>query len=232
MDDSKTVANTTSVTNDEPGQFVTYVATAEAYFRRKFGQFEYLIDPQKSVLGQIAEWITFLPGAPPNDCVLAIKLPVALLFGVDVRRGFNRDALMHATAGRAVLNRAEVFRPTLTECEQSEDVAVEKIAMEIELPFPLCVVEFPPDYTAVRAISSPADGGLLRPVFAVVFRENGVLVVTVVLKRPGIPDYESMVLPVGRSTVEALLDALQEFARPCIPFVRATLNYLTRAAGC
>lgn len=231
MKNNSPVAITTSVISDEPGQFNTYVATAEAYFRRMFGQFEVLIDPHKSVLGQIARWVTFLPGAPPSDYGLDIKLPAALLFGMDARNGISRNVFLPAAAGRAVLNGATVFHPTLSECEQWENVAVEKVAMEIELSSPVCVVEFPPDYTAVRTISSPADGGLLRPVFAIVFRENGVLVATVVLKRPGDPDYEFMVMPVSRSTVEAVLEREPESGRPVIPFVRATLNCLIRAAG-
>lgn len=214
-----------------PGSFESYAAAVEAAMQQRFGRGVARIGRGDSFLIQIARGITFHPSPPPAEIGAHYSPPVRLLLASNAGAGLG-DALMLAAVGRAVASGPKLFRPSPRECEPLEQVEVGLTAAEITLPFPVCVVEFPPDYAANRIVPSPNDGSLIRPVFAVALEENGVVVVLIALsEKPGGRDFDTTGLPVSRSTVEEVIGRADERGTRFVPFLRVVLNFLMLAAG-
>jgi hypothetical protein len=73
-----------------------------------------------------------------------------------------RAAFLHLTAARPV-----IFRPSAQHCEALEQVTPNFTIAQYTQPYPVCIVEFPRDYTANRLIPlSPED----CPLFAIVVK--------------------------------------------------------------
>lgn len=73
-----------------------------------------------------------------------------------------RSAFLHLANPRPVL-----FRPTAQHCEALEQVNPNFTVAQYTQPYPVCIVEFPPDYAANRLIPlSPEDG----PLFAIIVK--------------------------------------------------------------
>ena len=215
-----------------PGPFQQYVAAVEALafgvpylseLNRKYG----------SPLVRVAKSMSFHPAPPPFEA--SVRADALLHMSMRAREeatGGGDDTTMLAAVGRAILAGPKLFRPTARHCEPLEQVEVGLNAAEINLPFPVCVVEFPPDYAADRIIPSPTDAEPVRPGFVVAVQENGVLLVNVVLPETrGGTVCDFLYLPVNESTVEAVLGRAGERGAAFAPFVRAALNFLMLAAG-
>lgn len=231
MESNWPVVHTAGKPWNGPGPFEQYVAAVEANsprvprpLRSKHGS--------DSPLVIVASHMTFHPAPPPFEA----RVEAHPLLGVQMRvkevlTGGGDDTPLHAAVGRAILAGPKLFRPTARECEPLEQVEVGLTAADIALPFPVCVVEFPPDYAADRIVPSPTDAEPVRPGFVVAVQENGVLIVNIVLpetQNDFLNDF--LYLPVNESTVEEALGRAGERAA-FAPFVRVALNFLMLAAG-
>ncbi|MFO0800197.1 MAG: hypothetical protein U0804_22245 [Gemmataceae bacterium] len=209
-----------------PGPFEQYVAAVEARSPKA-------LRPHASPFVLIANGMSFHPAPPPNEVrVQSDRLLGLYMQAREEATGGGDDTPLYAAVGRVILAGPKLFRPTARECEPLEQVEVGLTAADINLPFPVCVVEFPPDYAADRIIPSPTDAVPVRPGFVVAVQENGVLTVNIVL-----PETQNdilcdfLYLPVNESTVEEVLGRVGGRGASFAPFVRAALNFLMLAAG-
>lgn len=226
MESNWPVVHTAGKPWNGPGPFEQYVAAVEAHSPK-------IPRSHISPFVLIATGMSFHPAPPPNE----VRVQSRTLLGLWMRAkeeatGGGDDTPLHAAVGRAILAGPKLFRPTARECEPLEQVEVGLTAADIALPFPVCVVEFPPDYAADRIIPSPTDAEPVRPGFVVAVQENGVLIVNVVLpetQNDFLNDF--LYLPVNESTVEEALGRAGVRGAAYVPFVRAALSFLMLAAG-
>lgn len=215
-----------------PGPFEQYVTAVEARSakvprRLRTGH------QSDSLFVLIANSMTFHPAPPPFEAVIRVNTLLGMSMQArEEATGGGDDTPMHAAVGRAILAGPKLFRPTARECEPLEQVEVGLTAADIHLPFPVCVVEFPPDYAADRIVPSPKDAESVRPGFVVAVQENGVLTVNIVLPETrdgGI--YDFLYLAVNKSTIEEVLGRVGGRGAGFAPFIRVALNFLMLAAG-
>jgi hypothetical protein len=232
MENNWPVVHTAGKPWNGPGPFEQYVAAVEAH-SPKVPRLLRSGHQSDSQFVFISTRMSFRPAPPPFEA--RVEAHPVLGWHMRVKQemtGNGDDTPMFAAVGRAILAGPKLFRPTARECEPLEQVEVGLTAADIKLPFPVCVVEFPPDYAADRIIPSPTDAEPVRPGFVVAVQENGVLTVNIVL--PETRDggvYDFLYLPVNESTVEEVLGRDKDRAAAFAPFIRVALNFLMLAAG-
>jgi hypothetical protein len=232
MESNWPVVHTAGKPWNGPGPFEQYVAAVEA-LTFKSPHLSGILRKYGSPFVLVANSMSFHPAPPPFEA--SVRVNAFLGMSMQARQeatGNGDDTPMLAAVGRAILAGPKLFRPTARECEPLEQVEVGLTAAEYAQPFPVCVVEFPPDNAADRIIPSPTDAEPVRPGFVVGVQENGVLLVNVVLPetRGGVV-CDFLYLPVNQSTVEEVVERAGERGAVYAPFVRAALNFLMLAAG-
>ena len=232
MESNWPVVHTAGKPWNGPGPFERYVTAVETH-SPKVPRLLRTGHRSDSPFVLIANRMTFHPAPPPFEA----RVEAHLLLGVqmqvkEVLTGGGDDTPLYAAVGRAILAGPKLFRPTARECEPLEQVEVGLTAADIRLPFPVCVVEFPPNYAADRIIPSPTDAEPVRPGFVVAVQENGVLTVNIVLPETrGGGVYDFLYLAVNESTVEEVLGRVGGRGAGFAPFVRVALNFLMLAVG-
>lgn len=213
-----------------PGPFDQYIQDRTSWESklRSFG----LPSPVRGDFFEGVSRVTnFVPAQSPTEWHVSAPLAIHRYFRA-TSQGESDDLPIIAAGGRALRAGPKLFRPTTRECEPLEHVELTLPGDAYRLPFPVCVVEFPPDYATTRLIPAVAFGEAIRPGFCVVCQEGGVVVAglayPVVVGEAGWNFYS---IGVSRWRFEEMFVYHAASSAKHLPFFRAALNYLLLAAG-
>jgi hypothetical protein len=213
-----------------PGPFEEYVLFRNRWVSklRSFGV-------PSPVNGEFLEGVSrvtnFVPAPLPTEWHVSAPLAIHAYFRATCGGGSD-DLPIVAAVGRSLRAGPKLFRPAARECEPLEHVELSLPADDYRLPFPVCVVEFPPDYATDRIIPSTVLGESVRPGFCVVCQEGGVVVAG--LAYPvvvGDVGWDFYTVGVSQGRFEDMFDRHATSSAKHVPFLRAALNYLLLAAG-